>query len=451
MNGLRASLRVPEFRALLASYSINRAGDVVGALALAVVVLAATGSALATATLFLATQFAPGLVGPAIVSRIDRVAVGRILPPLYAAECCLFLGLAAIVHQAGIAPIIVLAFFDATLAFAARTITRAATASTLMPHALIPEGKAAFNIALAAAMIAGPTVGGLAVALFGPSTALVIDAGSFLLAAILIMRAPGLRTRSDAAGEGGEGAALGAGIGRGRLREGLRYIARHSALRALIFGEGAAFVFFYLVVPVTVVYAARSLHAGAGAYAAMLTSWGIGIAIGSAIQVRLARRIHSPMILLSTGAVAVAYLGTALAPTLVVACAASVLGGIGNGIQWASVETLLHQLVDEEFRARTTAVLEALAAIAPGIGILLGGALTAFFSPRAAYLAAGLGLTVLLVAARLSRFSVADRADRESSRGGRREPGHSRNLPAHQIPQPHQHHEVPDAQTPTPR
>ena len=93
--GLRAALVSAEFRALLISYVINRAGDVVGALALAVVVLAATGSALATAALFLATQFVPGLIGPGIVARIDRAAPGRILPALYVVECVLFLLLAA--------------------------------------------------------------------------------------------------------------------------------------------------------------------------------------------------------------------------------------------------------------------------------------------------------------------------------------------------------------------
>jgi MFS family permease len=83
-----------------------------------------------------------------------------------------------------------------------------------------------------------------------------------------------------------------------------------------------------------------------------------------------------------------------------------VIGGIGNGTQWASVETTMHQLVDEAFRARTTAVLESLAAIAPGVGIVLGGALTALFSPRAAYLAAGAGLVALLLAAWLKRLSI---------------------------------------------
>ncbi len=397
MAGLRASLKVADFRALLVSYVINRAGDVVGSLALAVVILALTGSAMATASLFLATQFVPGVIGPAIVARIDHLAPGRILPALYLIEGALFAALAAIVSQVGAAPIVALALIDATLAFAGRTVTRSASASTLVAHDLVPEGKAAFNVALAVAMIGGPIIAGLAVAVLGASTALAIDGGSFLIAGGLIARAPGLRTAP----------ADGSPAQRGRLREGLRYIARHPAIRRLIIGEGIAFVFFYLVVPVTVVYASRSLHAGAGAYAAILASWGVGIAIGSAIQIRLARRVGSTMILLSTGAVALGYLGTAVAPTIAVACAASVVGGIGNGTQWASVETAIHRLVAESFRTRTAAVLEALAAIAPGAGILLGGLLTAVFSPRAAYFVAGSGLLVLIVAARLSRLTIA--------------------------------------------
>jgi hypothetical protein len=404
VKGVRSSLRVPAFRALLVTYVINRTGDVVGALALAVLVLATTGSVLATSALFLATQFLPGLAGPAVVARIDRLAPGRILPTLYLIECCLFLLLAAIVHHTGVALIVALAFADAVLAFAARTITRSAAASTLIPHDLMPEGKAAFNVALAVAMIGGPVLAGVGVALLGPAPALAMDGVSFLLAAALIARAPDLRggDRPDTAA---------AGPASGRLREGLRYIARHPGLRALILGEGMAFVCFYLVVPVTVVYATRSLHAGAGGYAAILAAWGIGIAIGSAVQVRMARRAGTGLILLSTAAVAAGYLGTAAAPTLMIACVASVIGGVGNGTQWASVETTLHQLVEESFRARVTAVLEALAAIAPGAGIALGGALTAFLSPRAAYLAAGLGLIALVTAGQLSRFSLVATAE----------------------------------------
>jgi predicted MFS family arabinose efflux permease len=398
--GMRDTLRIAEFRGLLISYVINRAGDVFGALALAVVVLTTTRSAIAIAALFLATQFLPGLVGPFVVARIGAIPPGRILPLCYVVEACLFLVLAAISRHVGVTLIVALAFVDGTLAFAARSVTRATTASALVPHDLMPEGKAAFNLALGAATVAGPVLGGVVLALLGPATALVADGLSFLVAAILIACTPGLRARH-------ESDAIGTTRSR-QLRASVGYIAGHSKLRVLIFGEGIAFIFFYLVVPVTVVYATRSLHAGPAGYAAILASWGAGAVIGSTVHIRLARRIGHATILLSTAAVAVAYLGTALAPTLLLACGASVLGGIGNGTQWASVETAVHQFVEEHFRLRVAAILESMAAVTPGVGIILGGALTALFSPRAAYLAAGLGLVALIAVAALSRVLATE-------------------------------------------
>jgi len=405
---MRKTWRIAEFRALLVSYVINRAGDVVGALALAIIVLGATRSAIATAALFLATQFVPGLVGPFLVARIGGITPGRILPVCYLVEACVFLGLAAVARHTTVALIIALAFADGTLAFAARSVTRATTASTLIPHDLMPEGKAAFNVALAAATVAGPVLGGAVLALLGPTTALAADGVSFLVAALLILCTRELRTpvakSADSAGA----------TRRRHLRATFGYVAGNASLRALVFGEGIAFIFFYLVVPVTVIYATRSLHAGPAGYAAILASWGAGAVIGSAVHVRVARRVGHAGVLISTAAVAIAYLGTGLAPTLLVACVCSVLGGMGNGTQWASVETAVHQLVDEQFRLRVSALLESMAAVAPGVGIVVGGALTALFSPRAAYLAAGAGLLALIGAAALTRTSYRSFASRTS-------------------------------------
>jgi len=72
----------------------------------------------------------------------------------------------------------------------------------------------------------------------------------------------------------------------------------------------------------------------------------------------------------------------------------------------------VHQFVDEHFRLSVAAVLESMAALAPGVGIVLGGALTMLFSPRAAYLAAGLGLVALIAVVALSRARATERASR---------------------------------------
>jgi MFS family permease len=401
MEGLRASWRVPDFRALLLSYAVNRTGDLFGEIALAVAVFDRTGSAAATATLFLSTQFVPGLLGPFVVSRIERIAIGRLLPLVFLVEAALFGVLGALAAHGAIWLIVPLALIDATLAFCARTLTRSGAASVLTEHDLLPEGKAAFNAVFAWATVLGPIAAAALVALINPSTALWADAATFVGAALVLARAPGLGKAAVAVGESLQLP------DKRRLRQGLRYVWGYPALRLLLVGEGLAFVFFFFVVPVTVIYAKETLHAGAGGYGAILASWGVGMAIGAILQIRLARRVGVTMILVTTLAVALGYIGTAVAPTLAVACLASVLGGVGNGTQWASVETAVHQLVAEAFRARTAAVLEAMASIAPGVGIVAGAALTDIWSPRAAYLIGGLGVLAIVVAALPVRRSLA--------------------------------------------
>jgi MFS family permease len=94
---------------------------------------------------------------------------------------------------------------------------------------------------------------------------------------------------------------------------------------------------------------------------------------------------------------AVGYLGMAVAPTLLIACAVSVVGGLGNGVQWVSVVTAIQEATEERFQARVAGLFEALAAAAPGVGFLLGGVITALLSPRAAFAIAGTGVMILLV------------------------------------------------------
>ena len=57
-------LRRPLFRRLATSYAVNELGDWMGIVALSVLVFDRTGSALATAGLFLGTRFLPALLAP---------------------------------------------------------------------------------------------------------------------------------------------------------------------------------------------------------------------------------------------------------------------------------------------------------------------------------------------------------------------------------------------------
>jgi MFS family permease len=91
------------------------------------------------------------------------------------------------------------------------------------------------------------------------------------------------------------------------------------------------------------------------------------------------------------------------AGTLAVACAFSVVGGAGNGVQWVAVMTQLQEATPSEFQARMSGLLESLGAAVPGVGFLLGGGIVALGSPRTAFACAGIGILILVVLAAIMR------------------------------------------------
>ena len=107
------------------------------------------------------------------------------------------------------------------------------------------------------------------------------------------------------------------------------------------------------------------------------------------------RRASLPLLLLfSTLAIAAGYLGMAAAPTLAVACAASVLGGTGNGVQWVAMVSAVQELTTASMQARVISVLESISSAMPAIGFVLGGLIATVYSPRATFAFAGIGVVV---------------------------------------------------------
>lgn len=381
------ALAVPGFQRLAFSYSVNELGDNLGAVALALLVLDETDSVVAVAAVLLAAKVLPAFLAPALTARLDRTAVRRSLPALYCAEALVFAILALVAGAFWLPAVLGLALIDGTLALTGRGLSRAAAAAVLQPAGLLRQGNSILNVSFAVTSAGGPALGGLITALGGPATALGLDAVSFLVAAVVMRGAP---DAIPAAGEDGDAHWF------TRLRSGLRYVRHEPRVRLLVLGEAAALVFFYLVIPIEVVYAKRTLDAGDLGYGLLLAAWGGGIVIGSAVYPRVTHRPLGVLIALSTAAIGGAYLGLAAAPTIGVACGVSVIGGIGNGVQWVAVLTAVQEAVAPHLQARIVGLLESIAAATPGVGFVLGGALTALGSPRLAYAVAGVGVFVVL-------------------------------------------------------
>ena len=120
--------------------------------------------------------------------------------------------------------------------------------------------------------------------------------------------------------------------------------------------------------------------------------------LGSLIFIAVRRRSTAVLILSSTLAIGAGYLGMAVARELWVACAFSVIGGIGNGIQWVSVMTALQESTPQALQARVTGLLESIASAMTGVGFLIGGVITAVSSPPTAFAISGIGVVVLVAA-----------------------------------------------------
>lgn len=394
-------LRYSELRRIVAAYTINRLGTWFGFIALSVAVFDRTHSALAVAALLVAGQALPGFVVPAIVAHIEASPRRAELSALYLFEGVSTAALAVVLMwHFSLPAMLLLAALDGAAALAASALLRAEAGraardaveagAPIAAHsdgALIEvetserKANAALNVAFSGTFVLGPVVGGALVATAGAPAALFVDTASFLICGVMLLD---LCPQAQDAGTESVGA---------RLRAAWMYINEVRALRILLVAEAVALVFFESAAPIEVAYAKATLHAGDRGYGLLVTAWGAGVVVGSIAFARAIRRPLGAMLSAGTLAVGLAYLGFAAAPSLMGACLAALLGGVGNGVQWASLISAVQQLTPQRLHGRLMGAVESIGAIFPAVGLSLGGALVALSSPRTAFLVVGLGAT----------------------------------------------------------
>jgi MFS family permease len=395
--------RSRRLRRIVFAYTINRFGTWFGYVALSIVVFDHTHSAVAVAALLVGSQVLSAFLVPALVARVESTTAPSSLSGLYLFEAVVTGGLAYVVSEHFSLPLVlVLVAVDGTAALAASALLRAAAASCARESVgdTGSDGRdreqaaqeaeraanAAMNVGFAITFTLGPALAGLTVPAFGAATALLIDVASFLACGAIVLN---LRPHVEDA----ETASV-----QERLRAAFKHISEAPALRRLLITQAVALTFFTFSGPVEVAYAKLSLDAGDSGYGALVGTWGLGVTIGSIV---FARSIHRSLRLLlssATLAVGLAYIGWALAPGLIVACLIGLVGGVGNGVQWASLISAVQKLTPRDLQGRIMGAVESVGAIAPALGFSLGGALTALSSPRTAFLVAGVGATLSTIA-----------------------------------------------------
>jgi hypothetical protein len=429
-------LQSPQLRRIIVAYTVNRLGTWFGFIALSVAVFDHTHSALAVAALLVVGQALPAFLVPALVARIEASARRGTFSGLYLFEAVATGALAALLlWHFQLLAVLLLVALDETAALAASALLRAAAARcarewahahheqaasapknppahtyagqasiALAAHENTLGGSgidaseatavdaerranAALNVGFAVTFMLGPVLAGVVVAAFGSPTALLIDTASFAICGAMLID---LRPHVEDA--------EGASSVRARMRAAWVHIVAAPTLRGLLLAEGFALVFFASDGAIEVPYAKVTLHAGDRGYGLLMTVWGVGVVVGSLAFARAGRRPLGAMLSAGALAVGLAYLGWAAAPSLAVACAAGLLGGIGNGMQWAALISAVQQLTPQNLQGRMMGAVESLGAICPAIGLSLGGALVALSSPRGAFLVVGLGAALSTIA-----------------------------------------------------
>ncbi len=381
------ALKLPIYRRLLAAYALNELAWAVGTLALSVLVYRRTGSALGSTSFFICSQFLPGLVAPILVARLDRRAPRRVLPALYGAEGVLFAVLAWMASRFSLAPVLGLALADGVLAVVARALARTATTTVLAGPDLLQEGNALTNAAFSLCFMLGPAIGGAVVVAGGTVAALLANCALFTAVALLLASTalPAVKPQAPVSG--------------GRLRAGLRHVRRSRPLRTLLSLQAVGMVFFFISVPVEVVYAQHTLHAGAGGYGALLSFWGAGSVVGSLAYARWRRRSARILIAAGAASLGIGFGIMAAAPSIEVAVIGSAIGGVSNGVELVAARTAIQQYTTEQWMALVMSLNEGVAQTAPGLGFLLGGLITTLGGARAAFAVAAAGSLVFTAAA----------------------------------------------------
>jgi MFS family permease len=198
----RQVFAVSEFRTLLASFAVFLVGENVQMLALSVLVYASTGSALLAALAYVAGFLPQALGGTVLLAVADRWRPRRLLLGFDA----LRFGVAVLLAS-GTLPSIAMVLLVFALGGVAPVVH--ATRTALLPDLLDGDayvlGRSLFTVVSGAMQVVGAAVGGLLLALTGPSGALWLAAAACVLSAAVVRFGLADRPARAAGGRGAIG------------------------------------------------------------------------------------------------------------------------------------------------------------------------------------------------------------------------------------------------------
>ena len=382
--GVRAILRIREYRLLWLGQLISEAGDGLTNFALLLLVNALTGSTAALAAMAIVLAIPSLTIGLLAGTYVDRVDRRRIMLASDLLRALVVLGFIAVGTASSLWLLYLLAFVQATIG-----TFFAPARGALLPRVVPSEGLLSANsLAQATRVVAGIIGAGLAGLIVGVAgqfwPAFVLDSASFIASFLLIARLPGSVGRIPA-----EARAAAGGV-REALLVGVRTVARSrtlattiAVLAVVMLGGGAVNV---LYVPVVV----RVLDAGPAWLGPLQFAQGASMILATGLIAALARRFRpSTIVTVGVGgmAVVVALIGATTEIWQLLALSFAI-GWFVSPVQ-AAVVTILQQGTPDRELGRVMAVLQAAMSATSVLSMGFAGIAGDAIGIRAAFYAAG--------------------------------------------------------------
>src|SRR5690349_8982360 len=247
-----------------------------------------------------------------------------------------------------------------------------------------------------------PILGGALVAATSPDVAYWVNAVSFLVSALLVLRIPREKLQGALAVSHGFVRDLAEGFGR---------VLRTRALRTVLIVWTVALAGIAASNTAQVFLAKDTFSAGDFGYGIVFGCIGLGLAIGSYaagswVERRSVGSVYAASILLQ--AIGIGAAGAM--PNVWAALPCFALSGIGNGVSVVCNSLLVQRGASDEVRGRVFTVIMSVNYAAYGIAVLVAGPLTDSYGPRWVYGVVGIVLAAAsLIAYVLGREQVPDR------------------------------------------
>ena len=367
---------VHEFRALWFAQLWSVVGDQFARVALAVLVFARTGSPGWTALTY-ALAYVPGIVGgPLLGGLADRFPRRRVMITADVARAALVAGMA----MPGMPLVLVGGLFVVVQLLAAPfNSARAATLPLILEGDRYYVASSVSNMTYQLGQLLGFAAGGLLVAGVDPAGALLLDAGTFVVSAAVIVG--GVKARPEPERVGVAGQSWGRQLG-----EGAHLVSRDRKLRALM-GLMCVSAIPVAAEGLAVPYAA-DLHAGPTAVGLLLAAQPAGSVVGMVLIRRFSPtrrlRLMRPLAVASCGLFIVCAVQPGIAATIglwTLAGAAAAYFVVANA---AFVER-----VPDSQRGQAYGLASALLRASQGIAVLAAGAVAELLPSSVAIAAAG--------------------------------------------------------------